>query len=203
MVSSWSICGVTFNSPRSAVMGSLLKCRAARQKYVLRLRDEKRELQAELEQQQQQLQCEVDKANRLQSRLRDLQCQMQELRDQPLQLPEDPPVGTHGFGANMIALAGNVARRVGLRAAADVLVMVLEFLKVDANSPTWGSIRNWLMRIGIALVEEPVEPADDWIWMADHSNQIGPEKVLVIMGIRASQLPPRGTPLTHADLRVL
>lgn len=37
----------------------------------------------------------------------------------------------------------------------------------------------------------------------DHSNQIGPEKVLCVLGVRSSQLPPPGTPLKHEDLRVL
>lgn len=59
------------------------------------------------------------------------------------------------------------------------------------------------MRLGVAAVEEPVEQADDWIWMVDHSNQIGPEKVLCILGVRASLLPPPGTPLKHKDMRVL
>ena len=39
--------------------------------------------------------------------------------------------------------------------------------------------------------------------MADHSNQIGQEKVLAILGIRASQLPPPGEPLQHHHMRVL
>jgi hypothetical protein len=59
------------------------------------------------------------------------------------------------------------------------------------------------MRVGVAAIEEPVEQADDWIWMADHSNQIGQEKALVVLGLRASQMPPPGTPLTHANVRTL
>ena len=41
------------------------------------------------------------------------------------------------------------------------------------------TIRGWMQRGGVAALEEPAEPADDWIWMADHSHQIGPEKALV------------------------
>lgn len=103
----------------------------------------------------------------------------------------------------MIALACNVARRVGLRAAADVILMIFMFLNLKADTPHWTSIRTWLMRVGLAMTEQLVEAADDWIWFADHSNQIGPEKVLVILGIRASQLPPAGQPLKHENLRVL
>ena len=59
------------------------------------------------------------------------------------------------------------------------------------------------MRVGVAAIEDPVEQADDWIWMADHSNQIGTEKVLVVIGVRASKMPAAGVALTHQDIRVL
>jgi hypothetical protein len=39
--------------------------------------------------------------------------------------------------------------------------------------------------------------------MADHSNQIGPEKALVVLGVRASQMPPPGTTLKHEEVRLL
>lgn len=76
-------------------------------------------------------------------------------------------------------------------------------MKVAQKVPDYTSIRTWLLRQGIAELEKPVERADDWVWIVDHSNQIGPEKVLCILGVRASQLPPPGTALRHEDLRVL
>ena len=103
----------------------------------------------------------------------------------------------------MISLCVNVARRVGLRATEEVLRTVFEWLGLTAPIPDWTTVRTWLQRLGVAAIEEPLERADDWVWLADHSNQIGPEKVLVVLGVRASQLPPPGTPLRHADLHVL
>ena len=118
-------------------------------------------------------------------------------------LPDDPPLAGHGDGVRMMSLCVNVARRVGLRAAEAVLKIVFDWLGLSASIPTWTAIRTWLQRLGVAALEEPLEPADDWVWLADHSHQIGPEKVLVVLGVRASQLPPPGTPLRHEDLRVL
>ena len=63
---------------------------------------------------------------------------------------------------------------------------------VEQPLPDWTTIPTWLMRLGVAVLEEPLEDADDRVWMVDHSNQIGPEKVLVMLGVRASQLPPPG-----------
>jgi hypothetical protein len=95
------------------------------------------------------------------------------------------------FGA-----AGGLSRR-GVRAQ-----NFFESLGVAQDIPDHTAIRTWLLRRGIAELEEPVERADDWVWIVDHSNQIGPEKVLCILGVRASELPP-GTALRHEDLRVL
>jgi hypothetical protein len=74
---------------------------------------------------------------------------------------------------------------------------------IEQKVPDHTAIRTWLLRLGIAELERPVERADDWVWIVDHSNQIGKEKVLCILGIRASKLPPPGTALRHGDLRVL
>jgi hypothetical protein len=103
----------------------------------------------------------------------------------------------------MMSLCVNVARRIGLRATEDVLRIVFEWLGIPAAVADWTTIRTWMQRLGVAAIEEPLERADDWVWLADHSNQIGPEKVLVVLAVRASQLPPPGTPLRHQDVRVL
>jgi hypothetical protein len=120
-----------------------------------------------------------------------------------LRLPDDPPLAGHGYGPKMIALCVNVTRRVGLRATEGVLRILFEWLGIAASIPDWTTIRTWMQRLGVAALEEPLERADDWVWLADHSNQIGPEKVLVVLGVRASQLPPPGTPLRHEDVHVL
>ena len=118
-------------------------------------------------------------------------------------LPEDPPLKGHKFGRRMIRLAVNLARVVGLRPAERVLKIVWEWLGVQQQLPDWTTIRTWLLRVGVAALREPIEAADDWIWMADHSNQIGPEKALVVLGVRASQLPPPGETLKHEDVHLL
>ena len=103
----------------------------------------------------------------------------------------------------MISLCVNLARRIGLRPTVDCLQIVFDWLDVAERLPEWTTVRTWLMREGVAAIEEPIEPADDWVWMADHSNQIGPEKALAIIGLRASKMPPPGVALTHQDVRVL
>jgi hypothetical protein len=74
---------------------------------------------------------------------------------------------------------------------------------LSAQLPDWTTIRTWLLRVGVAAQREPIERCDDWVWMADHSNQIGPEKALVVLAVRASQLPPPGKTLRHEDVHLL
>ena len=143
---------------------------------------------------------EVAKA---QEQVRQLQAEVDRLKSQPVQLPSDPPLPKHQYGARLIALCVNLAQKIGLRATPVVLRIFWDWLGVTAKIPHWTAVRGWLQRLGLALLTEPVEQADDWIWLADHSNQIGAEKVLVVLGVRASQLPPPGTALRHADVRVL
>lgn len=50
---------------------------------------------------------------------------------------------------------------------------------------------------------EKIPRAKDWVWLVDHSNQIGPEKVFVALAVRASDLPPKGQTLKHEDVRLL
>ncbi len=119
------------------------------------------------------------------------------------QLPPDPPIATHGYGARMVCVAANLAKVIGFRATERVLNILFAWLEIEQKIPDWTTIRIWLQRLGVAAVAEPVEQADDWIWMVDHSNQIGPEKALVVLGVQACNLPPPGTTLKHEDVHVL
>lgn len=134
-------------------------------------------------------------------------CRIRELKDaarnRPPRLPDDPPIGTHGYGARMVCLAVALARAVGFRGAERVLTIVFEWLGVEQKVPNFTTIRLWFLRVGLAIAREPLEPADDRVWLVDHSNQIGPEKVLCVLGVRASRLPPIGTTMNHEDVEVL
>jgi hypothetical protein len=82
-----------------------------------------------------------------------------------------------------------------LRCGANVLGMSNR----DEVAPHATTGRLWLMRIGLAALLRPKAVADDWVWMADHSIQIGRCKCLVILGIRLSAVPV-GRPLCHQDM---
>lgn len=202
MVTSWIEQAKQFKSPLSVVAGFLLRSRETQAKRAKSRTQEIQQLKRILEQQRRTIRELREQLSEKNSQI----CRMEIERDrlqQPLEFQEDPPLPHHEFGPKMISLCVNLARRIGLRPVPEVLKMILDWLGVETKVPQWTTIRTWMLRVGVAAIRRPIEPADDWIWMADHSNQIGPEKALAVIGLRASKMPPSGETLRHADVRVL
>jgi hypothetical protein len=86
-----------------------------------------------------------------------------------------------------------------LRCAANVLEFIGSASGQEGISPDRSTGRLWLLRIGLAALLRPKAIAADWVWMIDHSIQIGQCKCLVILGIRLSALP-QDRPLCHQDM---
>lgn len=202
MATSWFEESRKFKSPLRVVAAILLRSRETQLAENRRLREERKQLNEQSERDAQQ-------AKRQQQRIEELERQCRELekqRDQAMQsvnLPEDRPIATHGFGARMVSLAVNLAKSVGFRGTVRVLELFFKWLGVDHKIPTRTAIRSWLQRLGIAELKQPLQPNEDLVVMLDHSNQIGTEKVLVALAVNASELPESGTALTHEHVRVL
>lgn len=193
-----------FKSPSRVVVKFLQQ---SRDSGVCKYRKVKEDFQRTLVEQdrlQKKYEALVVEAGELRARLRNLECERyRQAREASITLPVDPPIGPHGFGAKMVLLAVALVKVVGFRAAEKVLRIVFEWLGVKQRVPHFTTIRNWFQRLGVAALQQPLEKADDWVWMTDHSNQIGQEKILVGLAIRASNLPPPGTAIQFEQLRVL
>ena len=87
-----------------------------------------------------------------------------------------------------------------MRAASRVLEFMARFFGLPFSAPDWTTGRMWLLRFGLAQLNAPKEQADDWVWLIDHSVQIGKQKVLAILGIRLLDLPTPGEFLRADDL---
>src|SRR5713226_1892079 len=98
---------------------------------------------------------------------------------QALDPGNDEPPGCHGYGSNTICLFVRlVLSGVSLRGVPRVLAVLAEALGLPLEIPHWTTGRLWLMRLGHAMLTMPLEQADDWAWLADHSVPIGQEKGL-------------------------
>lgn len=95
----------------------------------------------------------------------------------------------------MTLMLGWVLSGIPLRGACNALAWMREMdvdWGFDFPVPHFTTARAWLLRLGHYNLTRAKEQGDDWIWIVDHSNQIGQEKCLMILAVRASQLPPPG-----------
>lgn len=87
-----------------------------------------------------------------------------------------------------------------MASAARVLELDAEEAGQPLESPHSTTGRMWLLRLGHFKLHRPKERADDWVWILDHTNQIGQERCLMIVGFRLSQWAGVPRPLTLEDL---
>lgn len=64
----------------------------------------------------------------------------------------------------------------------------------EVPSPT--TVRSWMLRVGLYQLQRPLPKADDWIWIVDHTMQMGELKCMIIVGLRLG-------PWQRQDRRVL
>lgn len=99
-----------------------------------------------------------------------------------------------------LVLSGPVSQR----AAASILRLLAYWLNWDnARLPCANSGRLWMVRVGLYALTCEKQAADDWLWMMDHTVQLGPWKCLAIVGIRLSVWQSLDRPLCHEDLSLL
>lgn len=96
-----------------------------------------------------------------------------------------------------------VSAATSLRGASRVLAISMSLLQLPWAVPSWYTGRLWLLRVGYYKLTRPKAQADDWVWIVDHTMQLGVEKGLVILGIRLSAIPPPGQCLQHEDVEPL
>jgi len=114
------------------------------------------------------------------------------------------PIG----GSTPVSVIDKV-RRLVMMAGSSLrsLPRIFEIFQSDpdphAHLPSASGARWWLLRIGLYALREPLEQASDWVYIIDHSIQIGTLKLCLIPGIRLHDLPSPSRPLRHSDMRLL
>jgi hypothetical protein len=94
--------------------------------------------------------------------------------------------------------------RGSLRGSADSMALMSRLLGHSDRSPSPTTVRTWLLRVGLYQIQRSLEKADDWVWIVDHSVQIGQLKAMLIVGFRLSvwQQRERKT-LSFRDVQVV
>jgi len=110
---------------------------------------------------------------------------------QSITIPKfNTPVARHEYSLEHMDFALDVlSTPSAMRATGGILQKIKSFFGMDVKMPSWYSIRLWLLKLGLFKLQQPKVIADDWVWIVDHSIQTGAEKCLVVLGIRAKDLP--------------
>ena len=93
--------------------------------------------------------------------------------------------------------------KLSLRSTPKALEVVFGFLRgrtVTTTMMAWTTVRCWLMRLGLYALLRPLEQANDWAYLIDHTVQIGTVKCFAVVGVRLSQLPYPRRYLQREDL---
>lgn len=111
----------------------------------------------------------------------------------------------HRFAVGMVDLFLRmvVKAATSFRGAAAALRLCGPHLPYAGGVPCWSSGRWWLLRVGLFELSREKQRADDWVWMMDHTIQLGPWKCLVVIGIRLSAWLEDRRPLRHEDMTLL
>ena len=106
----------------------------------------------------------------------------------PASFKDVPRKHTYSKGHIMMFISLVIFAGISLRGAAKAIeIFILQF-QLNLLIPSWYAGRLWLMRLGLFKLLAPKQIARDWIWIIDHTNQIGSEKCLLILGVRLSSL---------------
>jgi hypothetical protein len=90
-----------------------------------------------------------------------------------------------------------------LRGAAAAMRVLVQEQFASFAVPSFSTIRSWLLRVGLYALHRPLDHHQRWLWLVDHTIQIGTLKVLVILGCPLRQVPFGQRALRLADLHLV
>ena len=90
-----------------------------------------------------------------------------------------------------------------LQRVSAVLSMHWKWCGLDVLAASYSSVRLWLLRLGLYQLNRPKARADDWMWIMDHTMQLGERKCLIIVGIRQSAWNGQQRVLGHEDVELI
>lgn len=81
--------------------------------------------------------------------------------------------------------------------------MFVRHFRLDLPTPSFTTIRAWVLRLGSYALLCPLPQDVAWLWIIDHTIQIGSKKLFLIVGCPLSVVPFGQRCLSLADLRLI
>ena len=188
------------------------KCRSAKVK-VKRLTNRRRFLEgsrARWKKRAQELEAELaaEKAARQKleqevAKLRNTQAVLVRPMPPAVEFQSRVPRPQYGLASIFLFMALVLGAATSLRGAQQVILILLSLLREASPVPSPSTGRMGLLRVGYFKLTRPKVHATDWVWIIDHTVQIGATQCLLILGVRLSALPPAGQCLGHSEVEPL
>jgi len=114
-------------------------------------------------------------------------------------------VANHCYPSQLIALAIFIVVHANgsLRGAAKTIGYVSRMLGWEYGQPSHTTVRRWVLRSGLYLLEHGKAKSGNYVGIIDESIQIGKEKLLLFLGVRLSPNQSHCAPLKMTDTEVL
>ena len=115
-----------------------------------------------------------------------------------------PPARGGQFSVTVVRLAVDLVLQAGasMRGAAAGLSLMSARLGLDVAMPSYSAVRSWLLRLGCHALTCAL-PGGVWVWLVDHTVQIGACKLLVIVGCLLNEAALGERPLRQSDLHLV
>ena len=106
------------------------------------------------------------------------------------------------YSVSLIHLSIRLVIEAGasMRCAAAMLELVAQHFHLSSPMPSASSIRLWIQRLGCYSLQQPLEQSNDWVWMIDHTMQLGSMKLFVVVGCPLDRVPFGQRSLALSDL---
>lgn len=101
-----------------------------------------------------------------------------------------------------LCIAFKLQSAASFRAIHQIIVAINMYLDISIKAPTHSTVLLWVKKYGYYELTQPKITAEDWIIILDESVQFGQNKLLVIYGIRQSNID-FNRPLNYQDLTPL
>lgn len=108
------------------------------------------------------------------------------------------PLGVVAGSLALVVRAGTRLQRVPA-----VLAMRWGWLHLGGATASYWTVRLWVLRLGLYQLNRPKEQADDWMWIVDHTMQLGPWKCMILVGIRQAKWNVQDRCLHHEDVELI
>jgi hypothetical protein len=108
------------------------------------------------------------------------------------------PLGVVAGSLALVLCAGTRLKRV-----AAALTLYGNWSGLDVRAASYYSVRLWLLRLGLYQLSRAKTHADDWMWIVDHTMQLGERKCLILVGLRQSAWDAKDRVLGHEDVELI